>query len=89
MRSFVGGERVRVGIEAQEVPFVCYLSAASVANAVLELLREHRLPLNRISAAYATRIMTFDFCKYERAARNILEDTVRPWVAKANVDGVK
>jgi hypothetical protein len=61
MRSFVGGERVRVGIEAQEVPFVCYLSAASVANTVLELLREHRLPLNRISAAYATRIMTFDF----------------------------
>jgi hypothetical protein len=79
MRSFVGDVRVHVVRETQEVPFVCYLSAASVANAVIELLHTKRLPLNCVSAAYANRILTYDFCKYERAARNIIEDTVRPW----------
>ena len=50
-----------------------------MANLLAALLREAHLPLNRVSATYANRILTFDFCKYERAARNILEDTVRPW----------
>ena len=79
MRRFSGDERVRVVLETQEVPFSCYLSTVGVANVVLELLHTRRLPLNRIDAAYANRILTFDFCKYENAARNILEDTVRPW----------
>ncbi len=79
MRSLACTERVRVVLETEEVPFACYLSAVGVSNLVAELLRERRLPLNRISAAYASRILAFDFCKYERAARNILEDTVRPW----------
>ena len=50
-----------------------------MANVVIELLRTARLSLTRIDATYASRILTFDFCKYESAARNILEDTVRPW----------
>jgi hypothetical protein len=79
MRRFAGQERVRVVLETQEVPFSCYLSTVGVANVVLELLHARHLPLNRIDAAYANRILTFDFCKYESAARNILEDTVRPW----------
>jgi len=79
MQSLAGSGRVRVVLETNEVPFACYLSAVGVANLMDELLRERHLPLNRISAAYASRILAFDFCKYERAARNILEDTVRPW----------
>ena len=79
MRRFDGEERVRVVLEPQEVAFSCFLSTAGVANVVIELLQTHRLPVNRIDAAYANRILTFDFCKYESAARNILEDTVRPW----------
>tara|TARA_B100001057_G_scaffold462927_1_gene516394 strand:- start:2131 stop:3309 length:1179 start_codon:yes stop_codon:yes gene_type:complete len=79
MRCFAGDGRVRLMVERREAPFACYLSLASVANVVVELLRTLRLSLNRIDAAYASRILTFDFCKYESAARNILEDTVRPW----------
>jgi len=79
IRRFAGEERMRVVLDTQEVPFSCYLSTAGVANVVIELLLTHRLPLNRIDPAYANRILTFDFCKYESAARNILEDTVRPW----------
>lgn len=79
MRCFAGDERVRLMAERREAPFACYLSLAGVANVVIELLRTARLSLNRIDATYASRILTFDFCKYESAARNILEDTVRPW----------
>lgn len=79
MRCFAGDARVRLVVERREAPFACYLSLAGVANVVLDLLHTLRLSLNRIDAAYASRILTFDFCKYESAARNILEDTVRPW----------
>jgi len=79
MRCFAGEERVRLVVERREAAFDCYLSLAGVANTVLELLDKRRLPLDRLDAAYANRILTFDFCKYESAARNILEDTVRPW----------
>ena len=79
MRCFAGEERVRLVVERREAAFECHLSLAGVANAVLELLDKRRLPLDRLDAAYANRILTFDFCKYESAARNILEDTVRPW----------
>lgn len=79
MRSLAGSERVRVVLKTEETPFACYLSVVGVANLVIDLLLERRLPLNRVSATYANRILTFDFCKYERAARNILEETVRPW----------
>ena len=88
MRRFAGEERVRVVLETQEVPFSCYLSTVGVANVVLELLHTRRLPLNRIDAAYANRILTFDFCKYENAARNILEDTVRPWCERMHTSRV-
>lgn len=84
MRCFDCEERVRLVRETEEVPFACFLSAAGVANVVLELLHTHRLPLHRIDAAYAERILTFDFCKYEGAARNILEDTVRPWCERVH-----
>ena len=84
MRSLACPERVRVVRETGEVPFACYLSAVGVANIVIDLLHKRRLPLNRMSATYADRILTFDFCKYERAARNILEDTVRPWHERAD-----
>ena len=86
MRRFAGEERVRVVLETQEVPFSCYLSTAATASVVIELLLTRRLPLNRIGAAYANRILTFDFCKYESAARNILEDTVRPWCDRVHSD---
>jgi hypothetical protein len=88
MRSLAGEERVRLAREPQEAPYACYLSAVSVANLLLALLREEHLPLNRASATYANRILTFDFCKYERAARNILEDTVRPWYERASLSGL-
>ena len=79
MRSLASEQRVRIVVETEEAPFACLLSTVGVADLVVELLHERRLPLNRISAAYADRILTFDFCKYESAARNILEETVRPW----------
>lgn len=81
-RVFAGGERLYIAPERLEVPFVCYLSAVSVANIVLDLLRERRLPLNRISGAYANRVLTCDFCKYETAAQNILCDTLQPWLER-------
>lgn len=79
MRSLAGEQRVRIVLDTEEAHFACLLSAVGVADLVVELLHERHLPLNRISAAYADRILTFDFCKYEQAARNILEETVRPW----------
>ena len=62
--------------------------AAGVVNTVLELLHADRLPLDRIGAAYASRILTFDFCKYESAARNILEETLRPWCERVESERV-
>lgn len=79
MRSLAGEQRVRIVVETEETPFACLLSTVAVADLTVELLHERHLPLNRISAAYADRVLTFDFCKYESAARNILEETVRPW----------
>ncbi len=88
MRCLAGEERVRVVRESQEPSYTCYLSAVSVANLLDALLRDEHLPLNRVSATYANRILTFDFCKYERAARNILEDTVRPWYERIGRSGL-
>lgn len=82
LRIFAGEERLRISPERLEVPFVCYLSVVSVANIVLTLLHERRLPLHRISVAYANRVLTCDFCKYEAAAQNILCDTLRPWLGR-------
>lgn len=80
MRSFATGQRVRVVRETDVPPFTCRLSAACVTNLLVELLREGHLVLDRISAGYATRILTFDFCKYEKMAQFLLDDEVRPWV---------
>jgi hypothetical protein len=88
MRCLAGEERVRIVREPQVTAHVCYLSAVSVANLLCALLREEHLPLNRVSATYANRILTFDFCKYERAARSILEGTVRPWHERVKAEGV-
>ena len=66
---------------------MCYLSVVSVANVVMDLLRDRKLPLNRISASYANRVLNFYFCKYERAAQNILCDTLQPWLEKVHADG--
>lgn len=89
LRVFAGEERLRVAPERTEEPFVCYLSVVSVANVVIDLLHSRKLPLNRISASYANRVLTFDFCKYERAAQNILCDTLQPWLEKARADGFR
>jgi len=82
-RIFAGEQRLRIAPERLEVPFVCYLSVVSVANIVLSLLDKRRLLLNRISSAYANRVLTCDFCKYETAAHNILCDTLQPWLGRA------
>lgn len=82
MRSLACSERLRIVLETEAVEFGCFLSVVGVANLTVKLLRARYLPLNRIGATYAERILAFDFCKYERAARNILEDTVRPWHAR-------
>lgn len=87
LRVFAGEGRLRVAPERTEEPFVCYLSVVSVANVVMDLLRDRKLPLNRISASYANRVLNFDFCKYERAAQNILCDTLQPWLEKVHADG--
>ena len=82
MRSFATGARLRVRRDAQGAPFTCHLSAACVANVVAELLCAGHLALHRVSVGYATRIVTFDFCKYEKVARHLLDDHVRPWAAR-------
>ena len=82
MRSFATGARLRVRRDAQGAPFTCHLSAACVANVVAELLCDGHLALHRVSVGYATRIVTFDFCKYEKVARHLLDDHVRPWAAR-------
>ena len=82
MRMFSSEERVRVLLDKCEMPFTHRLSTVSVANLVIELLHSRRLQLHRVDAAYANRVMTYDFCKYETAARNILEDTVVPWAER-------
>tara|TARA_B100000575_G_C23131792_1_gene656622 strand:+ start:1731 stop:2966 length:1236 start_codon:yes stop_codon:yes gene_type:complete len=87
MRSLACSERLHIVHEMEEVEFGCFLSVVGVANLTVKMLRERYLPLNRIGATYAERILAFDFCKYERAARNILEDTVRPWHARQCVQG--
>jgi len=82
MRSFAKGERVRVLVETQEVPFACYLASACVTNLLIGLLIDGHLVLNRFDVGYANRILTFDFCKYETVARRILDEDVRPWVER-------
>jgi hypothetical protein len=63
-------------------PFRCRLSAACVVNALVGLLAGGHLVLNRFSTGYATRIVTFDFVKYEKMARHLLDDHVRPWAKR-------
>jgi hypothetical protein len=82
MRVFSSEERVRVILDKGDMPFAHYLSTVAVANLVIELLHRRWLQLHRIDSGYANRVMTCDFCKYETAARSILEDTVGPWVER-------
>lgn len=82
MRCFATGERVRAVREAAPPQFTCRLSAACVVNLLVDLLRDGHLVLDRIDAGYAKRILTFDFCKYEKMARHLLDDEVRPWVER-------
>ena len=82
MRCFATGQRVRVVREGQAPPFACWLSAACVADLLVELMHEGHLVLDRIDTGYAKRILTFDFCKYEKMARHLLDDKVRPWVER-------
>ncbi len=82
MRVFSSEERTRVLLDKGDMPFAHYLSTVGVASLVIELLHSRRLQLHRVDAAYANRVMTYDFCKYETAARNILEDTVVPWAER-------
>jgi hypothetical protein len=82
MRVFSSEDRVRLIVFKGEVAFAHYVSTVGVANVVIELLHSRRLQLHRIDSTYANRVMTYDFCKYETAARNILEDTVGPWAER-------
>jgi len=82
MRMFSSEERVRVILNKGDMPFAHYLSTVAVANLVIELLHSRRLQLHRVDSGYANRVMTYDFCKYETAARSILEDTVGPWAER-------
>lgn len=82
MRQFATEDRVRVVREVNTQPFTCRLSAACVTNLLVELLHEGHLVLDKISRGYATRVLTFDFCKYEKVARHLLDVEVRPWVAR-------
>jgi hypothetical protein len=82
MRVFSSEDRVRLVVFKGEVAFAHYVSTVGVANVVIELLHSRRLQLHRIDSTYANRVMTYDFCKYETAARNILEDTVGPWAER-------
>ena len=82
MRSFATSHRVRLVRADEGAPFRCRLSAACVANALVGLLADGHLVLNRFSAGYATRIVTFDFVKYEKMARHLLDDHVRPWAKR-------
>ena len=79
MGAFATLERLRLVAEPQSGQFTCYLSTVRVTNVLLELLHSNRLVLNRISAEYAQRIATFDFCKYECAGDRIVADTLRPF----------
>lgn len=79
MGAFATLEQLRIVAEPQTAPFSCYLSTVRVTNVLLELLHSDRLVLNRISAEYAQRIATFDFCKYECAGDRIVADTLRPF----------
>jgi hypothetical protein len=82
MRVFMRDERVRLVLDKGDVPFAHYLSTVAVANLVIELLHRRWLQLHQIDSGYANRVMTYDFCKYETAARSILEDTVGPWAER-------
>ena len=82
MRSFATGERVRLVQTDEGAPFLCRLSAACVSNALVGLLADGHLVLNRFSTGYATRIVTFDFVKYEKMARYLLDEHVRPWTKR-------
>ena len=82
MRMFMSDERVRLVLYRGEMPFAHYLSTVGVANLVIDLLDRRWLQLHRIDSGYANRVMTCDFCKYETAARSILEDTVAPWAER-------
>jgi len=82
MRSFATGKRVRLVRAEEGAPFLCRLSAACVSNALVRLLADGHLVLNRFSTGYTTRIVTSDFVKYEKMARHLLDDHVRPWAKR-------
>ena len=49
-----------------------------LARAFETLLREQHLPLDRLGADYANRIVVCEYVKYERAVLSIETDTLEP-----------
>lgn len=73
---FVRGRlRVRVAADA---PLGTELAGVRLARAFETLLRERHLPLDRLGADYANRIVVCEYVKYERAVLSIEAETLEP-----------
>ena len=71
--------RGRLRMRARDVPTVgAELADVRLARAFETLLREQHLPLDRLGADYANRIVVCEYVKYERAVLSIETDTLEP-----------
>ena len=56
--------------------YTCGLARVRVARVLAQLLREGHLPLHRLGCAFARRVATCEFAKYEHAAHNVEAETL-------------
>ena len=71
--------RGRLRVRARDAaPFGAELADVRLARAFETLLREQHLPLDRLGADYANRIVVCEYVKYERAVLSIETDTLEP-----------
>lgn len=71
--------RGRLRVRARgAAPLGAELADVRLARAFETLLREQHLPLDRLGADYANRIVVCEYVKYERAVLSIETDTLEP-----------
>ena len=83
MMAFSGG-----GVwlrEDTDIEYSHCLLIVRIVRVVCELLRNGKLPLDRIGNAYAREVVRFEFASYERACEMIMNQVIAPFSLRAGV----
>lgn len=86
LKTFAHG-RLRLVVErsGEENDIACGLAPVRLVRVLARLLRDGHLPLDRLGASFAQRLVTCEFAKYEDATERIERETLEPLGTRVGV----